>query len=191
MARDYKYRANQNRKKPQQNKVVWWKWLLIILLVALFVFFLVFLRNSALEVRQDQQTKPIAVSKKTNKPKLEHQDKKSKEPRFDFYTILPETEVIVPDYEINTRSREERFRQAKATKYILQAGSFRNFSAADTLKARLALMGIESRVEKTKVGTVLWNRVKMGPYSRPSSVSVIKKRLRDNGIDVVVTEVKG
>lgn len=191
MARDYKYRANQNRKKPQQNKVVWWKWLLIILLVALFVFFLVFLRNSALEVRQDQQTKPIAVSKKTNKPKPEHQDKKPKEPQFDFYTILPETEVIVPDYEINTRSREERFRQAKATKYILQAGSFRNFSAADTLKARLALMGIESRVEKTKVGTVLWNRVKMGPYSRPSSVSVIKKRLRDNGIDVVVTEVKG
>jgi len=51
-------------------------------------------------------------------------------------------------------------------------------------------MGIESRVEKAKVGNVIWNRVKMGPYTHSSSVSVIKKRLRKNGIDVIVTEIK-
>ena len=193
MARDYKYRATQNRKKPQQHSIAWWKWVLIIILISLFVFFLIFLRNSTPEAESGKNTKSITVSRQTKKvtPPPKHQNKKPEEPRFDFYTILPETEIIVPDYEINTRSREEQLGKAKTSKYIIQAGSFRDFSEADKLRARLALMGIESRVEKAKVGNAIWNRVKMGPYTRSSSVSTIKKRLRSNGIDVIVTEVKG
>ncbi|MFW5444393.1 MAG: SPOR domain-containing protein [Methylococcaceae bacterium] len=194
MARDYKYRANQNRKKTQQTTVAWWKWALSALLIALFVYFLMFLRNSTPEVKQVQQTKSISIVKKPKKTKQtlpKRQNKKPEEPRFDFYTILPETEIVVPDYEINIRSREERLGKRKASKYIMQAGSFRNFAEADKLRARLALMGIESRVEKANIGAAVWNRVKLGPYTRSSSVSVIKKRLRNNGIDVIVTEVKG
>ncbi len=199
MGRDYKDRANRNRKKTQQTKVVWWKWVLIILLISAFVMFLVFLGNSDTEVKVEkkQQKKSISISKKTKKVQtataLKHQDKKPEEPRFDFYTILPETEIVVPDYEISTRSREERFgkREIQTNKYIMQAGSFRDFSQADQLRARLALMGIESRVEKANIGNVVWNRVKIGPYNRSSTVSEIKKRLRNNGIDVIVTEVKG
>ena len=192
MARDYKYRASQNRKKSQQSSVAWWKWILIIILVSLFVFFLMFLRNSTPKAKSGQQARPISTSKQTKKikPPPKHQNKKPEEPRYDFYTILPETEIIVPDYEINTRSREEQFGKAKTSKYIMQAGSFRDFAEADKLRARLALMGIESRVEKAKIGKVTWNRVKIGPYTRSSSVSAIKKRLRSNGIDVIVTEVK-
>jgi len=190
MARDYKDRATASKKKPQQNTVVWWKWVLIVLLIALFVMFLVFLRNSGSKIEKPQKQKTaISVSKKIKRtPK--HQNKKPEEPRFDFYTILPETEIVVPDYEINTRSREEKFGKGKTSKYILQAGSFRNFIEADKLRARLALIGIESRIEKATVGNVIWNRVKMGPYSYSSSVSNLKKQLKQNGIDAIVTEIK-
>ena len=82
-------------------------------------------------------------------------------------------------------------KRKKTNKYLMQAGSFRQFSEADKLRARLALIGIESRIEKAKVGNTIWNRVKIGPYSNSSSVSVIKKRLKQNGIDIIVTEVKG
>ena len=190
MARDYKHRANQNRKRPQQTQVAWWKWVLIIVLISLFVIFLIFLRSSAPEVEHEQSVS-ISKTAKTQKSTPIHQNKEPLEPRFDFYTILPETEIVVPDYEINTRSREEQFGKSKTTKYLMQAGSFRDYTEADKLRARLALMGIESRIEKAKVGSVVWNRVKIGPYSRSSSVSVIKKRLRQNGIDVIVTEIKG
>jgi len=193
MPRDYKDRAGKAKKKPQpQTAVVWWKWLLIALLIALFVAFLVFLRSSSPETEKPKKRlATLSVAKQVKKiAKPKHQNKQPEEPRFDFYTILPETEIEVPDYEINTRSREERVGKAKASKYILQAGSFRNFVEADKLRARLALIGIESRVEKAKVGSVVWNRVKMGPYSRSSSVSLIKKRLKNNGIDAIVTEVK-
>ncbi len=110
-------------------------------------------------------------------------------PQFDCYTYLPEKEVIVPDHEINTRAREERVGQAKTASYILQAGSFKDFKDADSLRAKLALMGIESKVEKAKVGNTVWNRVKMGPYTQMTSVSTIRTRLRENGIDVIVMEV--
>jgi len=192
MGRDYKYRATQNRKKPQKTSVAWWKWSLIVVLISLFVIFLVFLRNSSPDTKSGKKTNSISVSKqtKTVKHPPKRQNKKPEEPHYDFYTILPETEIIVPDYEINTRSREEQLGKAKTSKYVLQAGSFRDFSEADKLRAQLALMGIESRIEKAKIGNATWNRVKIGPYTRSSSVSVIKKRLRSRGIDVIVTEVK-
>ncbi len=192
MARDYKYRANQNKKKPQQVFVAWWKWLLILILIALFVFFLIFLNNSAPKVEEEQESNTISVAKKTHKPKSvpKHQNLKPKEPRFDFYTILPDTEVIVPDYEINTRSREEQFGKGKAAQYIMQAGAFRDFSEADKLKARLALLGIESRIEQAKVGNAVWNRVRLGPFSHSSHVVSVKNKLRNNNIDVIVTELK-
>lgn len=114
-----------------------------------------------------------------------------KSPQFDFYTILPDKEVVVPEYEIKTRSREERVGKAKETHYIMQAGSFKTFKEAERLRAKLALMGIESKVQKAKVGRVNWYRVKMGPFTRTASVNSIRSRLRQNGIDVIITETGG
>ncbi|PKM37850.1 MAG: SPOR domain-containing protein [Gammaproteobacteria bacterium HGW-Gammaproteobacteria-10] len=142
-------------------------------------------KSSTKQTLPKQVADQVKTSTKAKAPKPEAID----EPRFDFYTILPEKEVVVPDYEIKTRVREERVGKAKATQYLLQAGSFREFADADRLRARLALMGIESRVEKAQVGDVIWNRVKMGPYEQMSSVTTIKNRLKENGIDVMVTEV--
>lgn len=190
MARDYKYRASQGN---QRNTIAWWRWGAVLLVIALFASAL-YLLDSSFEdndVKKIIPTKKVEpVVKKVAKPKPKHQDKKPEQPRFDFYTILPETEVIVPEYEIKTRQREEKIGKAKPTKYLIQAGSFKDFTEADKLRARLALMGIESRVEKAKIGDTVWNRVKMGPYKRSASVLTIKKRLKSNGIDVIVTEFK-
>jgi len=188
MPRDYKNRASSKKQtQASEQGVVWWKWLLIFLLIALFVVFLFFLSNA--NPITEKQGVTVSVAEKAKK-KPKHQNKKPEEPRYDFYTILPETEIVVPDYEINTRSREEQLGKRKKSKYIVQAGSFRQFVEADRLRARLALMGIESRVEKATIGNVVWNRVKMGPYKHSSSISVLKKRLKKNGIDAIVTEIK-
>ena len=193
MAKDYKHRTqNKNSASYRQNRqsLSLWRWMLITALIISFVVFLVYLRSSGSKQAPPQQaaTKPVAA--KNEPPKQETKPEPGPVlPQFDFYTILPEKEVIVPDYEINTRAREERVGQAKNASYILQAGSFREFKDADGLRAKLALMGIESRVEKAKVGNVVWNRVKIGPYTQMASVSTIRARLRENGIDVIVTEV--
>ncbi len=189
MPKDYKYRANQSDNKA--SGISWWKWLLVIILVGLFAGFLYHLRSSA-PVDEEAASQAVAVSIK--KPAVKTVAKKKaqepEKPRYDFYTLLPEKDVVVPDYEIKTQVREERVGKAKSTQYIVQAGSFRNFTDANDRKIKLAMMGIESRVEKAKVGDVEWNRVRLGPFIRPSSVYGLKKRLKDNGIDVVVMEYK-
>lgn len=193
MAKDYKYRVKQNSRKAKKTGVTWWKGLLIFALISLFVIFLNFIGQSGEKVKPKQPSKTVSITKKTVSPKntpAKQQNKKPAKPYFNFYTILAETEVIVPDHEIKTRSRKEKYGKTKTSKYLLQVGSFKKFSEADKLRAKLALMGIESKVEKTNIGNVLWNRVRVGPYSRSSSIATIKKRLKKNGIDAIVTEEK-
>lgn len=188
MAKDYKHRAKHNHRQKSESLSLW-RWMLITALIISFVVFLVYLSNIGSKQTSPQPDVAAAPeAAKSEAPKPEKKPEGPVLPQFDFYTILPEKEVIVPDYEINTRAREERVGQAKTASYILQAGSFKDFKDADSLRAKLALMGIESKVEKAKVGNVVWNRVKMGPYAQMTSVSAIRARLRENGIDVIVIE---
>ena len=198
MAKDYKHRAqNKNSASYRQksDSLSLWRWMLITALIISFVVFLVYLSSTGSKQDSAQTPTQPTVATKAEAVKAEApQPEKKPEPgpvlpQFDFYTILPEKEVIVPDHEISTRAREERVGQAKTASYILQAGSFKDFKDADSLRAKLALMGIESKVEKAQVGNAVWNRVKMGPYTQMTSVSTIRTRLRENGIDVIVMEV--
>lgn len=194
MARDYKDRGDYARKRNNDgNNPKIGRWLLIALLVISFAGFLMYLRS----------TKPVAdipldapVSTEQTKAQVKSQKKppvvekvEPSGPKFDFYTILPQAEVIVPEHEIKTRIREELIGKTRSTQYILQAGSFRDFKDADRLKAKLALMGIASNIEKAKVGDVIWHRIKLGPYAQLASIETIKTRLKKSGIDVMITEV--
>lgn len=111
------------------------------------------------------------------------------EPRYDFYTILPQAETVVPDYEIKSRVREELIGKTKSARYMMQAGSFKEATDAEKHKAKLALLGIQAKIEKAKIGNAIWHRIKIGPYDNPTSVSTIKELLQKNGIGVIVTEL--
>jgi len=209
MAKDYKHRVQNpsyvgNRRRGKKPPSLWWRWLLVVLLIIAFVFFLNMVRSKVTELlagkpesqvlNPDKSTKQ-ELTLKSKPPVTTESEKKAEpepiqpeEPRYDFYTILPQAETVVPDYEIKTRVREELVGKTKATKYVMQAGSFREAAEADRHKAKLAKLGIESWVEKAKVGNVIWHRIKVGPYDNPSSVATIKELLQKNGVGVVVTE---
>ena len=212
MARDYKHRAQGGKKSPRgpkhirQKTIGIWRWMLITALIISFVVFLVYLRMTApKEAEVPQGSATVSATKPANtdskKDKAPEPEKKSEpKPHFEFYTILPNKEVVVPEYEIKTRTREERVGKAKESSYIMQAGSFKTAKEAEQLRTKLALMGIQAKVDKAKVGSktdkagagsVTWYRVKIGPYAKMSSVDVIKSRLKKLGIDVMVTEVGG
>lgn len=211
MARDYKHRVQSpsyaaRRGRARKAPTVWWRWLLVAVLIVAFVVFLNMVRGMVVELMagkpdaqvssQDQtvkqnipvQTQTAAEPEKKAEPAPEPEPVQPEEPRYDFYTILPQAETVVPDYEIQSRVREELVGKTKATKYVMQAGSFREAAEAERHKAKLALLGIESWVEKAKVGSVIWHRVKIGPYDNPSSVATIKDLLQKNGIGVIVAE---
>ena len=200
MSRDYKPRPqgkktdHRRQNFDQKPGVALWKWMLITAIIISFAVFLVYLWSTATkptvpQTTQIEQNKPGTGS--TAAPQQEQKAEiklEPKSPQFDFYTILPEKEVVVPEYEIKTRTREERVGKAKETHYIMQAGSFKTFKEAEQLRAKLASMGINSKVQKGKVGIVNWYRVKMGPYAQADSINAIRARLRKNGIDIIITE---
>lgn len=208
MARDYKHRAqsqdtNSRRRNSQESSGIGlFKWMLITALIIGFAVFLVYLKSPGFQktapslIAQGQETATPTKSGKTeatNKTSAGKvkKDQKPQPPQFDFYTILPKKEMIVPDHEIKTRTREERVGKNKIASYVIQAGSSQNPKDADQLRAKLALMGIESKIQKAKVESVIWYRVKIGPYSQMGSVNSIMSRLQKNGMKPVITEVDG
>ena len=213
MARDYKHRVHKTAygkqyRRQKKASVSFWRLLVVAVLIVAFVVGLNKMSDMVKELlASNALTKPIkeetpnkqavplpantaAVSADNNQPPAATpvQPSEPEEPRYDFYTILPQAEVVVPDYEIKTRVREELVGKTKAIKYSMQAGSFRDLPDAEKHKAKLAQLGIQSRIESAKVGNVMWHRVKIGPYDNPSSVSTIKDLLAKNGIGVIVTE---
>ena len=184
MAKDYKHRAlpkNKNRKQP----IAFRQWILVGSLVVAFITFLYFLRDS--KAPQTVTGKPaVSPVMGLEEQKKEPLDTESPKPRFNFYTILPEKEVIISDNEIKTRKREEQLGRSKPSNYILQVGSFRQYKEADRLKAKLALLGIQAKVEPSEIGSTTWNRVKIGPFPNMNAVDELRSRLRENNIDVVV-----
>ncbi len=213
MARDYKHRVNKpsyssGRRQPKKSASgAFWRVLLVAVLLVIFGVGLNMITNMVKElmagkpelftkpaedkVKQELLVKqPVVVEpeKKVEQKTSTTASAEPEEPRYDFYTILPQAEVVVPDYEIKTRVREELVGKTKTTKYMMQAGSFRDVADAERHKAKLAQLGIESRVEAAKVNNVMWHRVKVGPYDNSSSVSTIKDLLIKNGIGVIVTE---
>lgn len=209
MARDYKHRVQNpsygsSRARNKKPPTLWWRWLLVAALIVAFVVFLNMVRGMVAEliaskpeveasqpapaVKQEIPLPPKNLQAAETEKPAEPEPVQAEEPRYDFYTILPQAETVVPDYEIQTRVREELVGKTKQAKYVMQAGSFREAADAERHKAKLALLGIESWVEKAKVGSVIWHRIKIGPYDNPSSVSTIKELLQKNGIGVIVTE---
>ncbi len=206
MSKDYKHRANSrdtnNRRRNSKGSsgVGLFKWMLITALIIGFAVFLVYLKSPGLQksaaLAQNQETSPATKPVETesaNKASAAEvkKEQKPQPPQFDFYTILPKKEMIVPDHEIKTRTREERVGKNKKASYVIQAGSSRDPKDADQLRAKLALMGIESKIQKAKVESVIWYRVKIGPYSQMGSVNSIMSRLQKNGMKPVITEVDG
>ncbi|MCF6217748.1 MAG: SPOR domain-containing protein [Gammaproteobacteria bacterium] len=119
--------------------------------------------------------------------------------RFDFYSILPTLEVIIPDQEIYELRKESQGSEAKKAikpikkpgRYLLQAGSFRKASDAERVKVELAFLGVESYVEPVVIdNSNTWYRVRVGPFDNNKSLDKIRNRLLDNQIEVMVLKVK-
>ena len=114
-----------------------------------------------------------------------------KDPRFTFYERLPKDEIIIPqealEVEVDKNKNKEPLEKIeKAGSYVIQAGSFQEFADADRRKAELALLGLESSIQKVSIDKRNWYRVRIGPYVDLVELNATRQRLRDGSIDVLV-----
>jgi hypothetical protein len=109
------------------------------------------------------------------------------ESRFDFFTVLPEMEVIVPDQELTSQGRAAADGlPGGAQAYILQVGSFRSAAEADQMKASLALRGIQAGIQEVTVNGATWHRVRVGPIRGARRADEMRRVLQDHDYNPLV-----
>lgn len=160
------------------------------------------------------------------KPGEAKTDSGHKKPSFEFYSLLRDLEVIVPESDIpseaetkneshnssqsTSQNTSKKTSQNKAqydradlpdtktkilpntaTRFFVQAGSFKDFSTADRMKANLALLGIVAKIESVKIpksGT--WHRVRVGPFQNKQQIGKVRRILKNNHIDSITVKIK-
>ncbi len=115
----------------------------------------------------------------------------SGKPKFDFYTILPEMEVKVPEYEGAAAGVPPPAAALDPGAYVLQVGSYQRYEDADRAKAELALQGITANIEEVAVsGGDTWYRVRVGPLAGHEAVQAMRSQLTAAGLDFILLRIR-
>lgn len=178
MPRDYK------RRRPRKPPTPPWAWFSTGLAIGLSVALVVHLQHSR------PGPEPVPVATRAAQPASQQAEENSGEQAdvssgggFDFYTMLPGIEVVVPEDE--ARGRTARGGDAAALppgRYWIQAGSFRRYPDADRRKAELALLGLGSSIQEVAIDGQTWHRVRIGPLPDAAQAEATRRRLADSGI---------
>lgn len=195
----YDYKEVDRRGKPASQGVPGWLWLAIGLGVGLAVAFMAYLLIPTAGSRLHFPLPPSATTPaktdtravlRTPFSELEL-DSEPAPPRFDFYTILPEMEVAIPDSEnVDEPTKSIPVVEQEGT-YILQAGSFKTAAEADRLRANLILEGIEATIQTVTIDNKdTWHRVHIGPYQELKDVNDVRARLKESKIEAILLKVK-
>ncbi len=194
MARDYKTRANPRPKKQQTPG---WVWFSAGLLVGLFAAGLLWLKLG--QPQQAPATRPLPSATAPPPRPAGVADRPAAlppKPRFDFYTTLPEMEVVVPEpdpvpKQATPKKSAPAAPAATGSTYMLQMGSFRRYADADRMKASLALLGIQAEIQKVTINNKeTYHRVRSGPYRSGQQVNQVRDLLRQNGINNLLIKLK-
>ena len=73
-------------------------------------------------------------------------------------------------------------------RYILQAGAFGASGDAEAVKAKIALLGLNARVESAQISGKTVYRVRMGPYGTASELANAKDKLANGGLPAMAVK---
>ena len=183
--------------------------------IGLLVAFIVFIRYQLVE---PDPTGDVTSPAKDSQAQT---DEQQPELKFTFYDTLREKKVNISEWVAGdkdspeddagekmdeTRGQDEsqesddnqeqfaaRQRDVKddVFGYVLQVGSFRDFSSADKIKAELALLGIFADIQRVMLnGQDVRHRVRLGPYKSIDEMKEISSRLEDNQIEFMLLELR-
>jgi len=182
-------------KKKHSGGIPAWFWLLGGILIGLGAAVALMLRGYLPELKPGSPEVDTKTTTKSEAALVEDGNSKAgkpKKPRYDFFTVLPEMEVVVPEQELRQKAKPtpSPTSDAKQESYVLQVGSFRNAADAEQMKAKLALLGSVASVQTVTVNGETWHRVRIGPFNGAREADEKRRMLSDNSIDTLVMKVK-
>lgn len=185
-------RRGKNQARRSGGSTPGWVWLLVGVLVGALAFVGYFISRGGKVNDLLPKPNPAAEAPPASEEPVAQNTPPPRKPKYDFYTVLPEKEVLIPDSELSAQAKREADAAASpptestptdSVRYLLQAGAFRSQSDAEALKARIALGGEMARVEAGDSQGAPIFRVRLGPYPNASALAQAKQTLAANGID--------
>ncbi len=144
-----KGRGAKNTKAESGMPIPWLRLIITLALVAAFGYFLWSINGRSDDVKEVpvKQTAPAQATKEDPLPVFEE----------DEYVYPEELEESTVEVEVGEQQKSER-------PYLMQCGSFRQPEQAETMRANLAMQGLEAQVRASDGKNGRWYRVILGPY---------------------------
>ncbi len=186
MAKDYakkkKGRSKSGARRGNDSSVskslVSFVMLLVIGLVALLVYLKWYMPEKNTGQPAVKVTTPKSNSKPAKKSDSDKDSKDTEEADIPFYKTHEEIvnkKVEIPIEDLKLPENANRY------VYLMPCGSFRDSARAEELKAQIAFVGYESKINQVDVESGTWYRVELGPFSSKRKAESIRHRLQDNG----------
>jgi cell division protein FtsN len=122
-------------------------------------------------------------------PDSQAEDTGSGPQHYDFYSMLPKFEVVVPEKERPVKLDLPTANIEKPGAYVLQAGSYHTEGDADRVARQLALQGVDAKVQRVALDTDVWFRVRVGPISDLVQLNTVRRKLQSADVDALVIRV--
>lgn len=185
-----KRRRRSTRKKPLPG----WIWMMFGLSIGLVVAAGVYVRGPQAG-RPSVDAAPSEVKSEPRSPAPQASAGQTEEPQsddemhFDFYELLPNFEVVVPEIETAVTPGPGAAAVSEPGVYVVQAGSFRRLQDADRRQANLALLGVESTIQNVTVDSTTYFRVRIGPTADLTELNGIRRRLINAKIETLLIKL--
>ncbi|HXC60867.1 MAG TPA: SPOR domain-containing protein [Steroidobacteraceae bacterium] len=135
------------------------------------------------------ETKPLPKPKSTKPADDGDTGVDTSGSQYEFYNMLPKFEVIVPEKGSNARRDTTPAPVEQPGAYVLQVGSYRNRDDAERLRAKVAKLGIEARVQHVAIDADELHRVLIGPIRDLAKLNATRRELRAASIDAIMYQV--
>ena len=164
-----------------------WMWLMTGILIGLGLAWYLFAKGYIPQPEVGETVSAQTAPEESDSEEIAPATGEQKKSQYDFFTVLPEMEVVVPEEELSRKTQPEApVRQNDGEQYILQVGSFKTRADAEQQKARLALLGESAAIQTVTVNDTTWHRVRIGPVSGARQADEKRNKLADNDIDSLV-----
>ncbi|MBT8097969.1 MAG: SPOR domain-containing protein [Woeseia sp.] len=183
--------TRKRKRRAARKPLPGWLWMLFGLAIGLAVALAVFLRDPSAPGQPQAASQPAARQAPAASASMLDDNNEAQAPaeplekRFDFYDMLPNFEVIIPEQETDVVTDRQPQAVIEPGVYILQAGSFSKHEDADRRRAELALQGIESSIQRVAIDDRTYHRVRIGPISDLNELNLLRSRLRQAKIDAL------
>ncbi len=169
------------RKKP----VPGWVWLSLGLVLGLALATAAWLAG-LVQPAEEPVVRPQADARPPDtEPEREPEPVEPKKPDYSFYEALERDEARLPVRQQPPRSEGS---EEPTYHYWLQLGAFRREADADALKARLALMGVESSILVSHRDGRRWHRVRVGPFTSKRARQAVLRKLQQAGFEPLLLQ---